>query len=725
MKQITDIVKQYWGFDAFMPLQREATQCVMEERDSLVVLPTGGGKSLCFQAPALAMSGMAVVVSPLLSLMKDQVDALRANGVPAARIDSTMTAAERRSTHDAIQARRMKLLYVSPERMAQPNFIAYLQVIGVAYFVVDEAHCISHWGHDFRPEYREMRALHDNFPDTAIHAYTATATNQVRRDIISQLHLRDPAQLVGNFDRPNLNYRVQKRAKGVTQIMETVDAHKGEPGIIYCLRRTDVDTLSDQLTAAGYKALPYHAGMNDIERKRNQDAFSNDEVDIIVATIAFGMGIDKSNVRFVLHTAMPKSIEHYQQETGRAGRDGLPADCCLLYSYQDFMVWKNITGKMEDDKARRTSQQKLREMLGYSQGFACRHKALSEYFGQPYANSRCDACDVCLEQFEKMENSGEIAGHIFRAVNALGDIAGPRYTTLVLTGSEDERIKARRHNKCASYSALSAYDEKTVRDWIEQMTQQGYLEKQGEYSILYVTSTGHDAFTSGEGGPQLMRPAPKTTGKKATRAAAAPVTSDQYDAGLFDALKKTRLETARKNNVPPFVVFSDATLRDMARRMPDSYDTFLSVQGVGEKKREAFADRFLEIIRVYRNDHPDTTPVKSNPSDSTRKPNPSSEKAGALFEQGRSIAEVAEIMKRSPSTVEGYIVEYFYRQKRTNPEPWITPDTMDAVRRAFTEVDGERLKPVFEKLNGEIPYWQIRLCKVCLENQSEEDTAGG
>ena len=388
--------------------------------------------------------------------------------------------------------------------MAQPSFIAYLQVIGVAYFVVDEAHCISHWGHDFRPEYRLLRALRDNFPGIAIHAYTATATEHVRRDIVEQLHLQAPELLVGTFDRPNLRYQSLLRRDTTGQIMDVLSGHQHESGIVYCLRRSDVEGVCAYLKSNGCKALPYHAGMAASDRKRNQDAFSNDEVDIIVATIAFGMGIDKSNVRFVLHAAMPKSIEHYQQETGRAGRI-LPADCCLLYSFQDFRVWESIIDKMEDGNAQTVARRKLNDMLDYSRNLTCRHKMLSIYFGQPYAKERCNACDICLQQVEGMDNAAEIACHILDAVRALDHIAGPSYTTLVLSGFEDPRILSRGHNTLPAHGALAEYDANAIRDWIEQLTQQGYLEKRGEYSILVITGKGWKVL-DGKESPHLTRP---------------------------------------------------------------------------------------------------------------------------------------------------------------------------------------------------------------------------
>ncbi|HDP36147.1 MAG TPA: RecQ family ATP-dependent DNA helicase, partial [Candidatus Hydrogenedentes bacterium] len=456
------------------------------------------------------------------------------------------------------------------------------------------------------------------------------------------------------------------------------------------------------------------------ERKRSQDAFSNDEVDIIVATIAFGMGIDKSNVRYVLHTAMPKSVEHYQQETGRAGRDGLSADCCLLYSYQDFRVWEGILNKSEDDEARAIAQQKLRDMLNYCQRTVCRHKALSEYFGQPYTRKNCGACDMCRTPTEIMEDSGSIAGHILAAVRHLGDIAGPSYTTLILTGSKEERILMRRHNKCAGYGTLKSYDKQVVRDWIEQIVHQGYLEKQGEYNILVITEKGRAAL-AGDDAPQLSQPAPKP--KRAPKKIAATKAAAVYawvDPDLFESLKKVRLDKARELGVPPFVVFSDAALRDMARRMPGNRREFLAVEGVGEKKCEAFGDFFIAAIRDYQENHPgaatETMPPPPPPPKPPRKINTSKRQAAALFAQGMSIEKVAETIGRSPSTVAEYCAQYLSEQQKKSPAPWVSQEIMDTVSQAFAELNTERLKPVFERLNGKIPYWKIRLCKACLEN---------
>ncbi len=605
MDLLSNNLKENWGYDRFLPLQREAMQCPLDKRDSLVVLPTGGGKSLCFQAPALAVDGMAVIVSPLLSLMKDQVDALRTNGVAAAKIDSTMNARERVAVHQAIQERSLKLLYVSPERMAQPAFTEYLKKAGVSFLVIDEAHCISHWGHDFRPEYRLLKQLRAAFPGTSVHAFTATATSHVRADIIQELGLHNPAVLIGSFDRPNLRYRVQKRADLFKQVRELVDAHPGESGVIYCIRRTDVDDLCTRLAQAGYRALPYHAGMEEADRKRNQEAFTNETTDIIVATVAFGMGIDKSNVRCVIHAAMPKSVEHYQQETGRAGRDGLEADCTLIYSYADFQLWKSIIEKNEAEGGD-VALEKLQDMARYCDQLSCRHKALVEYFGEPFPSHPCGACDVCLGDIETRGDAQQIGQCILSAVLDLEGMAGPNYTTLILTGSREERVTSKKHDRLPSFGLLDAHDARSVRDWIEQLVRQGFLEKTGEYNILNLTQRGV-ALNRGGDIPLLSDRQPARerrvrvpqSQRRTSKEKMAPTDLGPFDPSLFQVLRQIRRAKAIELGVAPFIVFSDKTLRDMACRKPQDRATFLQVPGVSDRKCDAFGAEFIAAITAY------------------------------------------------------------------------------------------------------------------------------
>lgn len=597
MDRFEKALKKYWGYDSFLPLQAEAMICADRGRDSVVVLPTGGGKSVCFQAPAVALPGMAVVVSPLISLMKDQVDGLVECGISAARLDSTQTPGEQSSILTAISEKKLKLLYLAPERIVSSSFIEFLRKAELSMIAVDEAHCVSMWGHDFRPEYRQLGMLKGAFPGLAVHAYTATATEQVRNDIIEQLHLKDPEVLVGSFDRPNLVYKVQRRSNLLKQICSVLDRHKGESGVIYCIRRKDVDQLYAKLTSKGYSVAPYHAGMGNEERKRNQDDFINEKVDTIVATIAFGMGIDKSNVRYVIHIGIPKSLEHYQQQSGRAGRDGLEAECCLFYSGRDYGTWKSILGDTES-KIHQIAAAKLSAMYNYCTSVSCRHETILKYFGQHLGSDQCSACDVCLDELECMEKPLETAQKIISCVLRLGERFGADYTASVLTGSREQRITENGHDSLSTYGLLSDFTKRIVRDWIEQLAEQRYLQKAGEYNVLNVTAKGRSVLKA-ERTPRLLKPFKKHEEKRKKISRAAKESWDGVDRELFEVLRKSRRTIADRKGVPAYIVFGDAALRDMARLKPSSIEGFLKVSGVGETKSRQYGEVFLSAIREY------------------------------------------------------------------------------------------------------------------------------
>ena len=595
LRQLADVLRRYWGYDTFRPLQQEAMAAVLSRRDSLVVLPTGGGKSLCFQAPAMCQNGVAIVVSPLISLMKDQVEGLTDGGVPAALVNSTLSLTERRAVADRVRAGAVRLLYVAPERLVQQRTIDFLRSVRVSFIAVDEAHCISQWGHDFRPEYRELSRVRDAFPDVPFHAFTATATQRVRDDIAIQLGLKDPEILVGSFDRPNLVYRVQRRTSALPQIREVLDRHPGESGIIYCISRARADQTSRKLNDLGYRTRPYHAGLDDEVRQVHQDAFIAEEIDTIVATVAFGMGIDKSNVRYVIHNGMPKSLEHYQQEAGRAGRDGLEAECVLLHSAADFVTWQRILEENEPASLE-AGMASLQQIANYCGGLVCRHRTLVEHFGEAWERDSCEACDVCSGALELVDDPLLIARKILSSVVRQGSRFGGDYTAMVLKGSQDQRVLDNRHNELSTWGLLADESKKTIREWIEQLVVQNYMVKRGEYNVLELTSSGVELLR-GEGSPRLLKPAPAK--RKPGEGKNAADSWEGVDHDLFDRLRELRRGLAGDRGVPPYVVFNDATLREMARSRPATSEELNQVRGVGEKKLAQYGDLFLGCIAEH------------------------------------------------------------------------------------------------------------------------------
>jgi ATP-dependent DNA helicase RecQ len=593
-------VRRVWGYDRLLPLQAEAMSAILAGRDSVVVLPTGGGKSLCYQAPAAHLKRLAIVVSPLIALMKDQVDGLREAGVPAAYLNSSQTPAERGEVFRGLAAGRYHLLYVAPERLVMDGFAERLARARPAFVAVDEAHCISQWGHDFRPEYRQLAALRARFPGLAVHAYTATATPPVRADIVAELKLVDPLLLVGSFDRPNLVYRVQPRADRLAQVLGAIARHRDQAGIVYCIRRAEVEELAAALVRRGLKAVRYHAGLSDEERRANQDAFVNERVDIVVATVAFGMGIDRSNVRYVVHAGMPKSLEHYQQEAGRAGRDGLPAECLLLHSGADYGMWKSVLGDPPPPGALR----KLGEIYAFCQEAVCRHRGLVTYFGQPYESAHCGACDVCLgETVQGAETTG-IARKILAAVAELRGRFGGTHVADVLCGAETGRIAQLGHARLAAYGGLRGEKKAQVRAWIDQLMGQGLLSRtDDEYPTLAITAPGAAVLRGEREATPLtsvvsrVALTPATSSPSPSTAGAGAADADVSDIAIFEALRGLRRTIAEERGVPPYLVFSDASLRDMARQRPLTLEAFREVRGVGDWKLETFGERFVAAVR--------------------------------------------------------------------------------------------------------------------------------
>lgn len=707
------ILERFWGYPSFRPLQEEAIARVLGGSDSVVVLPTGGGKSLCYQVPAVQMGRLAVVVSPLISLMKDQVDALRACGIASACINSSLSAEERRRVAAEMRAGTVRLLYVAPERLVTPGTLDFLAEVGVAFFAIDEAHCISQWGHDFRPEYRQLHILKERFPHVGVHAFTATATQRVREDIAAQLGLVEPEFLVGDFDRPNLTYRAIARGNRLPQVMEVIERHKGESGIIYCISRRAVDELTATLRERGLKAAAYHAGLSDGERHRNQEAFLAEKVDLIVATVAFGMGIDKSNVRFVLHTGMPKSLEHYQQEAGRAGRDGLESECVLLYSGADIVLWKQILSSSEN--VPESAMRSLASMADFCASVVCRHKQLVEYFGQPFGREDCGGhCDVCRDEIRLMEDALTISRKILSGIVRTGQRFGAGYVASTLVAETSERIQESGHDRLSTFGILKEYGKRAVRNWIDQLILQGFLQKALPFRSVQLTPAGRELL-QGTGNPKLLVPAEPAAKRKKREAGAAPADDwEGVDRPLFERLRQLRSEVAEERGVPPYVIFADTTLRELARQRPSRSDLLLLVRGIGEQKRQEFGERVLAVIDAYcdefsvARDVGGTVPPPPPPAGRASRL-ASAEAAYPLFRAGRPIGEIQEELQRSEATVMNYMTQWIEEEKVTDISAWVMEETAERIRAAAREVGDRYLKPIREVVGEEISYAQIRI----------------
>lgn len=723
LTQAEKVLREVWGYDSFRPLQEKSIRCVLDGRDSLTVLPTGGGKSLCFQAPALCVDGMAVVVSPLISLMKDQVDALQACGVAAAFVNSSQSNEEKRVVAEHMRAGSLKLLYVAPERLLAERMIDFLRQTKVSFFAIDEAHCISNWGHDFRPEYRGLRVLKEHFPESSIHAFTATASGPVRDDIVAQLELDRAVVLVGDFDRPNLVYRMTRANNRMQQVVEILSRHRGESCIVYCISRKEVERTAEVLNQMGFTALPYHAGLDDAQRKANQDAFIKEQCDVIVATVAFGMGIDKSNVRCVIHAGMPKSIEHYQQESGRAGRDGLESECVLLYSGADFMTWKKI---MEGDNqvAVEGAVKSLSAMTNLCSSTVCRHRAIVEYFGQSYTQPSCEACDVCMDELELAEDPLTISQKILSCVVRLQERFGAVYTAKVLVGADEPRIRELQHDKLSTFGLMAAEGLAAVRVWIDQLASQGYLQRTGEYQVLSLTESGRRLLKR-DGNPRLTVAA-QAVAKKRSPTSAEP-SWEGVDRGLFDVLRKLRSELALARSVPAYVIFGDEPLRDFARYRPTTVPWFATIRGVGEQKKQDFANIFVAAISAYCTQNQLTTNLETSSTPAPLKssvviPKNNAFAAFEYFRRGDSLEEIAKKLDRAYSTICSYLEEYLRHEKVTDCTPWVDRETRDQVIAKAHLCENRRVKPLFEHFNAKISYETLRIIMICHENASASPT---
>ncbi len=724
------LLKTHFGYDAFRPLQEDIMNTVLGSRDALVLMPTGGGKSLCFQLPALMLPGITLVISPLIALMKDQVDSLTANGISAGFLNSTQDEDEMASVEFRALSGELKILYVAPERLPSPAFRRLLGQLTVSLIAIDEAHCISEWGHDFRPDYRNLKDLRSAFPSVPVMALTATATPRVREDIVRQLSMETASVFLSSFNRPNLSYSVVPKSNAFAQLVERLRKLNDQPAIVYCFSRKDTESLAADLTHAGLRALPYHAGLERDLRRETQERFIRDETPIIVATIAFGMGIDKPDVRLVAHMDLPKTIEGYYQETGRAGRDGLPSECVLFYTYGDKRKQEFFIGQIQDEEERALAQTKLNQVVAYCESDACRRQTLLRYFGEPWESSKCDACDNCVQAPVESRDATEISQKILSAVLRTGEAFGAAYVIDVLRGSRKERIVENHHDDLPVHGIGRDVSVDSLRECFRLLQKKGYLEKtEGDYPTLRVSKVGKAALMSREAielpvsvlatAPRRLSPSPsKGEGRGEVLS---------FDAGLFEILRRERKSIADERHVPPFVIFGDKTLQEMAYYFPRSTDSLSSVFGVGAKKLEEFGDTFLGLIREYAeaNDRAERKHPKGIESPSPSKGEGRGEVSGRagstilktreLIQNKLTLSQIAQSRGLSEGTVVTHIAALLQEDDSLDIEHLRPSDSrMCAISDAFEKTGGAFLSPVKTLLGDDYSYDEIKLARLFL-----------
>lgn len=598
------LLKQSFGFDSFRPLQEEIVRDALAGRDVFALLPTGAGKSLCFQLPALMRPGLTIVVSPLIALMKDQVDALTASGAAATFLNSSLTAKQAAERLQRLRDGHYRLLYVAPERVMLPGFLANLREWPVDLFAIDEAHCISEWGHDFRPEYRQLSRLRELFPATPLMALTATATRRVQDDIIRQLRLREPSCYVASFNRPNLTYRVLAKSGATKQVLAFLKSHPEDSGIIYCQSRSNSEALAARLNEDGIRAEPYHAGLNAATRTRNQELFLRDDIQVICATIAFGMGINKPNVRFIIHYDLPKNIEGYYQETGRAGRDGLPGECLLLFSAGDAVKYSRFIEEVSNANERAIATQQLRQMVQFAENADCRRVTLMRYFGEDFDARDCGACDNCLtprETYDGTIDAQKFLSCVYRLREKSGIDFGVNQVAEVLTGAETEKVSKWDHHLVTTYGIGKEHSQNEWRLIGRELVRQGYLKQLPErFNVLQLSESGFAALKERQT-IQLAKPltAPKQEKRWSEKKRRVTAGSLDCDEALFDRLRRLRKRVADERGVPAYIVFSDVSLREMARFYPTTEPEFANINGVGERKLADFGSMFIDSISEY------------------------------------------------------------------------------------------------------------------------------
>ncbi|MGM8366521.1 DNA helicase RecQ [Virgibacillus sp. W0181] len=697
------ILQTHFGYDTFRDGQQETIAHILHTRNTLAVMPTGSGKSLCYQIPGLMLNGTAIIISPLISLMKDQVDALCSNGIEATYINSSLSPEEQRTRLQELKEGKYTFVYVAPERFESYHFISCMQQITISLVAFDEAHCISQWGHDFRPSYRSIVPSLKKLPFIpVIVALTATATEQVIADIQSLLHMEHVVKT--GFERKNLFFHVVKGKDKASYIRQFMKGHTDDSGIIYTATRKQADTLYDMLQKQGFSVLKYHAGMSESARKKAQTAFTYEENSIMIATNAFGMGIDKSNVRFVVHYAMPMNIESYYQEAGRAGRDGEPSDCILLFSPQDIQLQKFLIEQSNmNDAAKQLEYEKLQAMMNYCFTHGCLTNFILDYFNDVFDATACKRCNNCMDRQEKTDITEE-AQMILSCVKRMGERFGVSMTAKVLKGSKDKKIQTFQLHKLTTYGILDNYTEKELTEWIHFLIAERLLAtEQGKYPTLKLNKKSVEVLKGQH--PVWMYTAPIPTRE----------VSD-YNEQLFSILRKQRKEIADEHHVPPYVLFSDATLKDLCRYLPETKDEMLDVKGIGNKKYEQYGEPFLRLIQKWREDHPDIKPkiqisdrpFRSPTTKRTQTEEPSHITSYQLFQSGKSLAAIASIRNIQQQTIEDHLFKAFKEGYPIVWEIFFTDAEEQQILEVYKSMDEQRLSPIKEALPETFTYTKIK-----------------
>ncbi|MDR1478823.1 MAG: DNA helicase RecQ [Planctomycetaceae bacterium] len=729
-EQVYSTLSTVFGFYSFRPHQEEIVRAVFQGRDVFAVMPTGGGKSLCYQLPARLMDGVCVVVSPLISLMKDQVDAARINGLSAGTLNSSISVEERNAVGDALRRNRLDLLYISPERFNSEYFIERLKTLRVAFFAIDEAHCISEWGHDFRPDYLALSKIVREFPSIPVTAFTATATQQVADDIIGRLGLRKPHLTRASFNRPNLFYRVLRKQEFDTQLRLFLANHNGESGIVYRSSRKKVESTAEMLQAYGIAAKPYHAGMSDADRHAAQEAFSRDECLIIVATIAFGMGIDKSNVRFVVHADLPKNIEGYYQETGRAGRDGEPAECLLFFGRNDIAQQLRFVDEIEDEHVRDIAKEQLRQMIHLAEQSGCRRVALMRYFGEEFSVQNCNGCDICVDS-RKLEDATIPAQKILSAVYRTKESFGAIHLIDILTAANTEKIRQFRHNQLPTYGAGKDQPKIFWRAVVDALiVQKIILIEDPLRPILKLTDEAWQILR-GQKTFAMRKPAQnysdKTKSNQQISGTKIPFSEVQpFSELLFGKLRELRTEFARAENVPPYIVFSDRTLHEIARNFPRNAAEFQMIHGIGQHKFAAYGQQFLEAVNKFCGQNPDEATKWRQPQQ-TLQHLPANQKNSTaqsstfletyrLFCQGKTIDEIVTVRQLTRGTIISHLEKLSESGMELSADLFFVPERLEQIKIWF-QASGETLflKPAIEASNGNLDYDEAKLARIFIK----------